>query len=357
MIKVLMLAHGMGVHDGADWSTGAIKAVLTAAEAYGLESAFSLDLDENRVTLAPIGYDKYFQQWLDLWGKNTPELLSFVKANSIGVPGNVISWLSGVDEVENNFFWTHVVDVVLYRYFDIVRRDVRVHVMRDVARTWRDALVADPSADVSLLAHSLGTSVLHDSLAALGSSPPEGADGFLAGTQRLGALFMLANVSRILETAPLVYDSVVCPPSVRGAKAYCGALFNVRHELDPFPAPRTFKPAWGGEDYVDIRTSAIREFNVHSLERYIEDPRVHIPLFRMLFGFSAIDEATASARIDEYDASPGPPCPERLKEFIKDCRNRVQLITESNDVKTLLSAGVRFLADVDEVRQLCANIA
>ena len=48
-------------------------------------------------------------------------------------------------------------------------------------------------------------------------------------------------------------------------------------------------------------TKAIREFNVHDIGHYVHDPRVHIPIFRALFGFEAIDETTAHTAIEEYD--------------------------------------------------------
>ena len=354
MTKVLLLVHGMGVH-GADWATQTTQALVKAAASYGIENQFSSEITEGEVALIPVTYDDRFTAWLSRWGNESRALADFIKTNSIDVPVNIVSWLESADETENQFLWSHVVDVILYRFFNQVTTDVRVHVMRDIAKHWGRALDVDPNARVSVLAHSLGTSVVHDSLALLATSPPEGANGFLAGTQRLASLFMVANVSRILETLPRVYESVICPPGIQGARAYCGVFYNVRHELDPFPAPRAFKPVWTpGGDYVPIRTTAVREFNTHSLERYVEDPRVHVPLLRTLFGFGAISPETVSDRIAAYDAQPGPPCEQEVKDFITRARERVRLIEDSSEVKTLITAGVQFLADVQRVREKCA---
>lgn len=352
MIGALIIVHGMGVH-GADWATSVVAELRKAARPFGLDGAFSSAIEDDKVALLPVSYDDRFADWLGKWGNDSRELAKYVRTHGIGIPPNILAWLETADAKENNFLWSHVVDVLLYRFFSTVTTDVRVHVARDIARHWRDALAADPAAEVSVLAHSLGTSVTHDTLGLLATDPPPRATGFLSGNRRLTHLFLLANVSRILETSPRVYESVIAPPSARGDGAYCGNLVNVRHELDPFPAPRAFRPAWTGDDFLDIRTSAVRDFNVHGFEHYIRDPRVHVPILRSLFGFDAIDPQVAQARIQEYDAESGPPCQQRLREFVQDCRQRVRLIEDSAEVKTLLSAGVQFLNDVKEVRAAC----
>ena len=129
--------------------------------------------------------------------------------------------------------------------------------------------------------------------------------------------------------------------------------FNARHELDPFPVVDAFRPPWQGADYVKIETTAVREFNTHSFERYLQDPKVHIRLFRALFGFSKISDETMKHATDTYDATPGPACPQVLKDFIADCRQRVSLIKSSTNVFTLITSGVQFLREVEDMRAKC----
>lgn len=352
MTRVILLVHGMGVH-GADWATDAVAGLTKAARTYKLDEMLSDTIVKDKVAINAIEYDSQFTHILARWGNDSRALADYITANSLVVPANLIGWLKNADETENNVVWTHVVDVILYRFFSEITTSIRVHVMQQVAKAWKEALDLDSTARVTVVAHSLGTSVLHDSLALLSTKPPLGCEGFLAGDRRLAGIFMVANVSRELETTPSVYDSTIAPPSVRGSQAYCAELFNVHHELDPFTAPRRFKPAWGGDDYSEIQTTAVREFNTHSFERYIDDPRFHIPLLRSVFGYDAVSPGDASAATAAYDAAPGPPCPQALSDFVANCRQRIQLIEDSSDLKTFIAAGVHFLADVEAVRGKC----
>jgi hypothetical protein len=352
MTHVILLVHGMGVH-GADWATEAITGIRKAANTYALGGTLSTDIAKGKVAIRTVEYDSQFTQILTRWGKDSRALADYITTNSLAVPANLIGWLRNADTTENNFVWTHLVDVILYRFFSEITTSIRIHVMQQVAAAWSEALATDSTARVTIVAHSLGTSVVHDSLALLSTKPPAGCDGFLAGDRRLAGIFMVANVSRELETTPGVYDSTIAPPSVRGSQAYCGRLINVHHELDPFTAPRRFRPAWGGDDYTDIRTTAIREFNTHSFERYIDDPRFHVALLRSVFGYDAVSETAAAAAIAAYAAAPGPPCPQALSEFVQDCRQRIQIIEDSSDLKTLIAAGAHFLADVEAARARC----
>lgn len=352
MTRVILLVHGMGVH-GSDWATDAIAGLTKAAKTYRLDGKLGATIKKGAVAIRTVEYDSQFTQILGRWGKDARALAEHISTNALPVPANLISWLNNADQTENNFLWSHLIDVILYRFFSEITTSVRVHVMEQVARAWKEALDVDSTARVTIVAHSLGTSVTHDSLALLSTKPPQGCDGFLAGDRRLAGIFMLANVSRELETSPQVYDSTIAPPSVRGSKAYTAELYNVHHELDPFTAPRRFRPSWGGDDYSDIITTGIREFNTHSFERYVDDPRFHIPFLQSIFGFDAVDEAAAAAAIAAYDAAAGPPCPQMLADFVQDCRQRIQLIEDSSDIKTLVAAGVHFLADIQAVRARC----
>jgi hypothetical protein len=149
MTRVLMVVHGMGVH-GQNWEQGVRDTLATAAADYGLTNELA------GIEITPISYDDQFKKWLARWGNDSQALTKYIKQNSIGVPANIVSWLENVDKTEDKFLWSHVVDVLLYRFFSVVSTSVRVQVALQIARRWRDALKQNAGAEVSILAHSLG---------------------------------------------------------------------------------------------------------------------------------------------------------------------------------------------------------
>src|SRR5688572_20961772 len=107
MTRVLMIVHGMGVHS-TDWATDIIADLKKAATPYGLAGGFSDQLDDDKVTLAPIAYDDRFVDWVAKWGNDSRELAKFVRRQAIDMPANIVDWLERADKTENNFLWSHV---------------------------------------------------------------------------------------------------------------------------------------------------------------------------------------------------------------------------------------------------------
>lgn len=354
MTQLVVLAHGMGDHDPT-WGNQAVQIIKQSATKYGLPDQFSEKVEEGKIALVPICYDGEFTRWATAWGRNTRTMLDFVRTNSIAVPANILSWMENADKAEDNFIWSHVVDVILYRFFPLITAPTRVQYLEELTKHWAAVRKIDPNAPVHIVAHSLGTSVTHDSLALLGGpNPPPKCEGFSAANARIANLFMCANVSKVLDSSGRVYDSIVCPSSQR-TPSNVGNYINVRHELDPFPMVDAFRPQWTTSDFIQVETEAVREFNTHSFERYLADPRVHTLLLRALFGFDSISKAVALGAIAKYDAEPGPACPQRLRDFIQHSRQRIEIIRQSRDIRTMLLHGVQFLVDAQETQKQCAS--
>ena len=221
--------------------------------------------------------------------------------------------------VEKNFFWTHVVDVLLYRFFSIVTAEVRVRVRDAIAEKLDAATTGGKIVSASVLAHSLGTAVAHDALALLGAQPiqtPHGPNNaWLADNFTFGSIFMCSNVGRVLETDPKVYQSVVRPATAE-QPSYFDSYYNFRHSLDPFPVVRPFGPVGWGSRYVEGESGAkVLQFNVHDLTHYLADPRVHALVYRGLFGSAAVSAAQLKKAKAQYDALEEPKCIADLTRF------------------------------------------
>jgi hypothetical protein len=354
--NILFVLHGMGRFT-PDWAERAVEQLVGMADAYGYAWFAEHGALDQHVTIEPLAYDDVFARYLAQWGSSAEALGA--KAREFGVDlAGILGWLEGADETERNFFWTHVVDVVLYRFFAIVTAEVRLRVREAIATKLEAAKRDGQLGEASVLAHSLGTSVAHDALALLGAQPiptPQGPnEAWMAGNHTFANLFMVANVSRVLETEPKAYQSVVHPPGGGAGASYVDTYYNFRHQLDPFPMVRPFAPVGWGARYVTMeRCEQVLDFDVHSLEHYLEDPRVHVPILRAVVGRWAVtDDEWADAR-NAYDAKPQPPCASELLRFRSVAAKIIALARTGADPVALVVAGTQFLAAAREAEDAC----
>jgi hypothetical protein len=352
----LFVLHGMGRYT-PDWAERAIQQLVGAADAYGYAWFAEHGALDRHVAIEPLAYDDVFAHYLAEWGASAGALGA--RAREFGVDlGGILGWLEAADETEHNFFWTHVVDVVLYRFFAIVTAEVRLRVRAAIATSLEAARRDGQLGEASVLAHSLGTSVAHDALALLGAQPiltPQGPnEAWLAGNHTFANVFMCANVSRVLETEPKVYASVVHPPGGGTGPAYVDAYYDFRHALDPFPMVRPFAPVGWGPRYVPTeRCEQVLDFNVHSLEHYLADPRVHVPILRATVGRWAVTDAEWAAARQAYDAKPQPPCVAEVARFRSIAARIIALANTGADPVALVIAGTQFLAAAEEAKDAC----
>ncbi|HEU4628722.1 MAG TPA: hypothetical protein VFS08_03225 [Gemmatimonadaceae bacterium] len=356
MPSILFVVHGMGRHP-VDWAGQAVARLAGAAEAYGYSWLTEHGGLDRHVAVVPVRYDDIFDRYLGQWGSSAEALGA--RARELGVDlAGILGWLERADETERNVFWTHLVDVVLYRFFSIVTAEVRLRVREAIATTLEAAGRDGQLIGASVLAHSLGTAVAHDALALLGGQPiptPHGpSEAWMAGSFTFANLFMCANVSRVLETEPKVYRSVVHPPTAGPGPSYVDAYYDFRHRFDPFPVVRPFAPVGWGARYVRVESGEqVLDFNVHTLEHYLEDPRVHVPILRALVGRWAVTDAEWEAARRTYDAKPQPPCARELLSFKATAARIIALAGTGADPTALVIAGAQFLAAAREAADAC----
>ena len=350
-MRLCFVVHGMGVH-GADWfntTRAKLNEVAARYPAVVAERAF-----DAQVKFVPITYDGEFTKHLATFSESATELDTFAKQNAVNLP-DIIGFLKTASATEKNFFWSHVVDVLLYRFFQLVTIPVRLQVMKQITTAWSAAMTGGVPVEASVLAHSLGTSVTHDALAFLGTTAFEGSEAFKVGNRRFLNVFMVANVGRILETSHKTFESCVHPLSVRPADAYCSRYFNFRHKLDPFPAVRSFSPVGWGDDFStsNPEVNHLHDFNVHGFEHYLDHPAVHVPIINNLLGFS-IDDATRDKAIADYPrVATANPCLTKVAEAETRFQGLVNLLKMSDDPIQLIIGGAQFLAAAKEAKDAC----
>lgn len=294
--KYLFLIHGIGRHDG-NWSAAWQTAILTALKKYAPYSSMSDDEISEELEFVPIGYDSVFEELRNTWG-NAAKMLNDSGVVSQKSLTKAVEWVQNhntEDDEFSQFFWDNVLDVILWYAFPLCRARVIAKVTEALAQGAKKMYVKNQGTNTShILAHSMGTSVAHDSLVSLryGEQIHEGA--FDSTQHKWRSVFMVSNTSRLLRTYSKISDDVgleeYAPytsnikPGSR-ASAICMRYANVYHRADPIAWPRRFSPAdWPFASYLDVETIRYDEIKeIHDLETYIANPRVHLALFRTVF--------------------------------------------------------------------------
>ncbi|MEX0732015.1 MAG: hypothetical protein WED00_07800 [Aquisalimonadaceae bacterium] len=275
---VVFLVHGMGVHPKG-WSNAGWKLLNDAYDSLERSHLWPWDEGFERVE---IRFDDCFEQLRDQWKSETGKVLDMLSGG--GLQKSAVNRLVDITDRlgKNDFVTTHILDVLLYRFVDTVREAVKVKVGREITNKLSELPTGAPW---SIISHSLGTAVSHDTLHALAV-----AGGSSTSAVRPAQLFVtLANVSRALQTDVKAYRSRV-RPALPGQPGALRHFLDVHHTSDPFPAFWPFEPhdAWpdpatrSADRFREISLTAFSQTNVHAFEHYLRDPACHVPIFRAL---------------------------------------------------------------------------
>lgn len=287
----LIVVHGMGQHTADSFRE---EFVTACEEAAGLYDSLRGAAVAGRFDLIPVEYNDIFDEFrAELAERAQPlaERLGAI-AGTLPLASTLVARINAVESeiTDDSFFRTHWLDVLLYR-FTLLNERVRLRLAEVLGRT----IAQHAAANVHVLGHSLGTAVVHDTLAkAYGPDQlvgPDGSDHSLSTTtHRLGSVHMLANVSRALQSFIDVKASVVRP----GARGCASEYLEYRHRLDPIARVRPFDPTDNGrwvshrvfrKAYALATLTSVTRANTHAIGHYLLNPRVHLPLFRLLFRF------------------------------------------------------------------------
>jgi hypothetical protein len=282
----------MGKHTPGRFRAQFVDSVNAAMRRY---RGFEKKKIENLVIVEEINYDRFFDEARERMARRAIPVYQRLEkfAALTGRGAGLVLKLANIERKfgRDEFLYTHLLDVILYT--TLLGARVRLEVGRRLGR-----VIADyPTRKVHVVAHSLGTAVVHDTLDLLyreNSSFSDGLPGLDLVTHRLSSIWMIANVSRLmcsLTGQQHPYGSVVRP----GTGGCTNLFVNVRHELDVFTWFRKFDPpndtSWIPREsfelsYVPIATSVVRQPNTHDFSDYIEDPLVSVPLLRRLVRLS-----------------------------------------------------------------------
>ena len=312
---ILFFIHGMGVYvndNGKPINKWGVEAAKVLKEQYEKYPSLSTSFDK---VFKPvyINYDTIFHKILSNWAKEA-KVISGLGIEAAEIATRMVQWLEKGAKTDDNFLWTHVGDVILYRFFNLVRQNVKIAVAKQI----HDALYPNENGAViswSVIAHSLGTIVAHDAIHAMSSATPNeaGIPILDAIAPKADVIAMIANISKTLENDALVYESAVAPQDT------CNKYLNINNKFDPFVMeelllPEAFDPIgypeWDAaitkKKYFNIEPENIHHINVHSIENYLVNPVVHIPLLRALCGPGSIPNRLANKAVEGFKNIPDP---------------------------------------------------
>ena len=314
---ILFFVHGMGRHDDK-WHHAGANVLRNALTDYDAFRGIRFD---DQIEAVPIVYDDIIETWRR---KMAEDFAAFRRALLGGLdPGDSSKARSvekQLDKVEGwigagepGLVWSHAMDVVLYRFFALLWMAIDVSVSRQILAKIKDGRFLT----WSVIGHSLGTSVVHNTLNSLYGTGFSGQPPIIPSEFRPRAIMMVANVSRVLQRpGAKVLESRV-QPGPASAGRLCGFYLNVRHRFDPFVYPKPFQPdSWpDASTYATLAYQHIQPahihfepdelFKVHDLDHYLKNPRVHVPLFRAIFGTSMIPDPEFEEVRQQFDVAAG----------------------------------------------------
>lgn len=261
----IFLVHGMGETDG--WHD-AVEATLS--ERF---NGYEPPIPFNKCyKVEKIDYNSVFSEYLEEWKDQQKRFQLLSNADRLTRNELVQAVLGAAQtEITDSPIFTHLADVLLY-----TATHKQDQVISLIQQTMEQKL-ADGDT-YSIIAHSLGTRVMHDVLQSESTRPRV--------QQAFGKPICLLQIANVTRLAGLLipgdaYHSQVYP-SMFTDKGACYFYVSVDHPLDPFTWPRPFRPPadWppGDENVaelffnVSIQAQDIVDWNTHGVENYLANP-------------------------------------------------------------------------------------
>jgi hypothetical protein len=321
---VMFVMHGIGQRApegaankpkeaAANWSTQVVDLLIALAQKYQPGIDVSRNPAPNGIRIVPLAYCDIIVRELEAWASSgSQDVAKAVGERFPDIGAGRLAQLEGISQDDAQAFWDGPVDVLLYRLF--LDGDIRAQVRDQIAQALVASSVGGQMPTCSFVCHSMGTAVLHDTLAEILANP-QMFGGFANMDIHLYA--SLANVSKVLQSQFNPNESPVRPlgtPSAARFPASVRTFVNAHNFVDPVAHIGMFRPKWDPNtcDFVDVEVDRLKWIDVHSFIHYLENPSVHIPILRAAFQI-AIDAPTEQKAIKAWEKSKGDNCPEALE--------------------------------------------
>jgi hypothetical protein len=296
MKRVVFLLHGIGRHEEG-WSSAFQTRFKTLVKALEADGDFDPDplLEELENTeFVELWYDDLYQKFVEVMLEREPEFIAALKFAGLTKLAKVFTTDSG----DEDFVRDNIFDVLLYR----VMPEHRMMTRKKLALAMMGAIQQHGIDDVeyTLVAHSLGTAVAHDTLQEMATE--KGSPLKLGLTFTFRNLMMLANTSALLRNDFDPRESLVRPFVAPGDPGYVRFYWNFSHKWDPVAQIYGYQGYMKGQPSKRYTYTTITHFqaaNIHAITHYLNDPAVHFRMFSGIYGKDLVPDAYVNVMTQE----------------------------------------------------------
>lgn len=326
--QLIILVHGMGTHPRGDMVKEFKRAVSDRSEGFGIADHSFL----NSVEYSEFNYSEYFDAIRKQFADNAQaRKKGFGYLRGMGFEEKLLGQLTAFESNfgKDEFFYTHWLDVILYStmYFG---EKVRI----DFIGFFEKLRKKYDHDNIHIICHSLGTAVVHDSLAKYyrtDSNPFDNIPDLKAGNFNIASLWTFANVSRLVN----LLNGLTNPlhSTVTTGKDGCTSNFiNIRHKYDPFTWFKSYDRKM--KDSVTFVNSVIKKTNTHDFYEYVTEPGVARAILNFIYEKPVTDEKFDKGKADYRKDS--------LGAEVKDLKKLVEAAAADAAISSVEAAISRF---------------
>ncbi len=290
--QFVFVVHGMGTYPADTWAEPWKQALYENLRLYkpyvGMDDS---QIEAEHLEILPISYDAVFEDgFRENWERGVRQLENVAV---LGKLGPVFEWIRNAEETDRSIFMDYLLDPLLWFTVPQARQAVIARVAAQLSNGLDRIKTETGELDAHIIAHSLGTSVIHDTLLCISHNKLSG-EFTHPRNLRWETLVMVANVSRLLQAWQRVSSQIpvakfkVHASAVRphGTDALVKSYINLRHRADPFTWPREFDPEdWDSRAFKPLEVKRYDELKqVHDFDTYIDQPRAHVRIFQQILG-------------------------------------------------------------------------
>jgi hypothetical protein len=336
--QIILLVHGMGTHAPGEMTGTFVRALNDRARGFGLAD-FDAAAEECRIE--EFNYSALFDDVRKQFAENAAARQEgFGYLIGRGIAADVVSELTELAAKFGNddFLYTHWLDVLLYAttyYGEAVRAKL--------AEQYHLLVSTHGHENIHVVGHSLGTAVVHDTLAKLyrdGANIFDDIPDYAPGNFNMGTLWMFANVSSLVHLLNDLEDPMTSTV-VPGGAGCTGFLYNVSHKLDPFTWFERYSRQ--ADDLVSMENSVVRNINTHDFYEYVTAPKIVREMLATFFRKRVTDEAY-EACVRQYRES-------SLTAGVTELKSHLEAVRDDPGMETLKKAYTAFKVLTDAVKR------